>query len=167
MNQMSELYIRQAEIADAQSVVCFLDQIDNESDYVVFDKISVEAERQLIAHYLGENLHLMLVAELEGQIVGLGNLIAGTNAGQQHTAELGVCVLQKYWGMGIGSHLVEALLEYADEVGIDALTLEVVKENTRAIQLYKKFNFVACGCFHQRLRTQNSTYHCILMERVV
>lgn len=58
-----------------------------------------------------------------------------------HRAEIGISVAKDYWGMGIGSTLMAALLSFAKERGIRQLNLEVRSDNERAIRLYEKFGF--------------------------
>lgn len=48
-------------------------------------------------------------------------------------------------GAGFGRKLLESLLEHAREAGMTCVTLEVRAGNRRAIALYEKLGFVACG----------------------
>ncbi len=46
---------------------------------------------------------------------------------------------------GLGRKLMESLLDHARQAGIACVTLEVRAGNRRAIALYEKLGFVACG----------------------
>lgn len=48
-------------------------------------------------------------------------------------------------GAGLGRKLMESLLDHARQAGIACVTLEVRAGNQRAIALYEKLGFVACG----------------------
>lgn len=48
-------------------------------------------------------------------------------------------------GAGLGRKLMESLLEHARAAGMTCATLEVRAGNQRAIALYEKLGFVACG----------------------
>lgn len=48
-------------------------------------------------------------------------------------------------GAGLGRKLMERLLEHARAAGMACATLEVRSSNRRAIALYEKLGFVACG----------------------
>ena len=62
-----------------------------------------------------------------------------------HRAELGITVKKNYWGQGIGSLLMQELINYARENGIEIINLEVRSDNVNAIHLYKKFGFKHIG----------------------
>lgn len=55
---------------------------------------------------------------------------------------LGICVGENYIGKKIGNFLLNETLNQAKELNIDKVNLSVYKNNTNAINLYKKFNFV-------------------------
>ena len=61
------------------------------------------------------------------------------------TPELGIAVLNKVRGKGIGNLLMENLIETADRDGYTSLSLSVDPKNTQAVQLYKKLGFEQCG----------------------
>ncbi|MFK0163395.1 GNAT family N-acetyltransferase [Rhizobium sp. NPDC090279] len=86
-----------------------------------------------------------LVAVLEGQIVG--------NAGMQrlagrriHSANIGMGVHDDFAGRGVGSALLGALVDTADNwLAIKRLELTVYVDNAAAIGLYEKFGFETEG----------------------
>lgn len=55
--------------------------------------------------------------------------------------ELAIFVLQSYQGAGIGTRLIEALLGYGAESGVDLVWLTVERWNRPAVGLYKKVGF--------------------------
>jgi len=55
--------------------------------------------------------------------------------------ELAIFVLQAYQEAGIGTHLMEALLGYGAESGIEKVWLTVERWNQPAVGLYKKIGF--------------------------
>jgi L-phenylalanine/L-methionine N-acetyltransferase len=86
-----------------------------------------------------------LVAVLDGQVVGNAGLIR-LQGRQLHVARIGLCVHDDYCGRGIGSALVGALVEAADNwLDLRRLELTVFVDNEPAIRLYKKFGFVIEG----------------------
>lgn len=86
---------------------------------------------------------LLLVAELNGAVVGTAGLHpAGASQRRRHALMLGISVLAHAQGKGVGSALMAALCDYADNwVGALRLELSVYTDNVRAIGLYKKFGF--------------------------
>lgn len=83
----------------------------------------------------------LLVAEISGEVAGYSVFWAVTDQG-----ELGnVAVAQEHRGKGIGTRLVEAVLELAAERGVAEIFLEVRRSNAGAQNLYKAFGFFEVG----------------------
>lgn len=64
-----------------------------------------------------------------------------------HRAELGITVLMSEWGKGLGNRLMETVIEYAKNSGIEIIELAVRSDNERAIRLYKKHGFESVGVY--------------------
>lgn len=61
------------------------------------------------------------------------------------TPELGIAVINKARGKGIGNLLMEKIIETASRDGYTSLSLSVDPKNNQAVQLYKKLGFEQCG----------------------
>jgi putative acetyltransferase len=89
--------------------------------------------------------HTGIVAVLEGRIVGS----AGMNqykGRRSHVGGLGLCVHDDFHRRGIGSAMLAALIEAADNwLGLRRLELTVYVDNAPAIALYKKHGFAIEG----------------------
>jgi putative acetyltransferase len=90
---------------------------------------------------------LLLVAELDGQVVGNAGLQpAGNRLRRRHAMGLGMAVDPACWGRGVGSGLLAALLDWADRwAGVLRVELQVYTDNARAIALYRRHGFVVEG----------------------
>jgi putative acetyltransferase len=83
-----------------------------------------------------------LVAECEGRAVGSTTLHQLQRPRLQHMARLGLLVGRPYWNRGIGSFLVQAALEIADNwLNLRRVELDVFTDNEAAIHLYERFGF--------------------------
>lgn len=83
----------------------------------------------------------LIVADMKGDIVGYAVFWAVLDQG-----ELGnVAVDDEIRGRGIGSKLIEAVLDCAYERGVREVFLEVRKSNVGAQDLYKRFGFSEVG----------------------
>lgn len=82
-----------------------------------------------------------LVAEVDNKIVGFAGLWKIYDEG--HITN--IAVHPNYRGNGIGSKLVESLINNFDAWYINSLTLEVRKSNITAQHLYKKYGFIEEG----------------------
>ncbi|MGQ9629828.1 MAG: GNAT family N-acetyltransferase [bacterium] len=58
---------------------------------------------------------------------------------------LGIGVLDGYQGCGLGSLMMGELIERGRKLGKAAIRLTVVKDNSRAIHVYRKFGFEITG----------------------
>ena len=80
---------------------------------------------------------IAIVAEWRGKIVANSGLFR--RAGRQsHIADLVISVHDDFAGKGVGSHLLAALIDTADNWRIE---LNVFTDNLPAIRLYEKFGF--------------------------
>lgn len=85
--------------------------------------------------------NISIVAELDGTLVGDAHLMR--NQGRRaHAASIGMGVHDDYAGRGIGSALMAALVDTADNwLDIKRLELTVYTDNPAALALYRKFGF--------------------------
>jgi len=92
---------------------------------------------------------LPLAAELNGQVVGSAGLHpVGAAIRRRHVLTLGISVAPEAQGQGVGSALMAAMCDYADNwIGALRMELTVYVDNARAIALYRKFGFEIEGTF--------------------
>jgi L-phenylalanine/L-methionine N-acetyltransferase len=90
---------------------------------------------------------LSLCAVVQGEVVGNAGLHPiGPALRRRHAMHLGIAVAKTYQGRGVGSALMAALCDYADDwAQVLRLELTVYTDNAVAIGLYKKFGFVIEG----------------------
>jgi putative acetyltransferase len=109
---------------------------------------SEERWRKLIeGHDAPGNTDLMLVAVSNEQVVASAGLHpVGPAVRRRHVASLGISVARQAQGQGIGTALMKALTDYADNWGHWLrIELTVYTDNFNAIKLYEKFGFEAEG----------------------
>ena len=90
---------------------------------------------------------LLLVAESNGELVGQAGLHpVGPAIRRRHVMGLGISVAGSRHGQGVGSALMKALCDYADNwLGLLRIELTVYTDNAAAIALYRKFGFETEG----------------------
>lgn len=59
--------------------------------------------------------------------------------------EIGMAVAREWRGLGVGSALLAAAIEWARERGLHKLSLSVFAHNEAAVALYRKFGFIEEG----------------------
>lgn len=104
-------------------------------------------------------LDLPLVAEVNGEVVGSAGLHPVSPAARRrHAVMLGISVMSTAQGQGVGTALMAALCDYADNwLGVLRMELDVYADNTIAIALYKKFGFELEGT-HRAYSMRNGEY---------
>ncbi|MBB6484966.1 GNAT family N-acetyltransferase [Rhizobium lusitanum] len=86
-----------------------------------------------------------IVAEVDGQVVGSAGLTR-LSGRRIHIGQIGMGVHDDFTGSGIGSALLGALIDTADNwLAIKRLELTVYADNIPAIGLYEKFGFETEG----------------------
>lgn len=121
-----KLEIREADVQDLIAV----DAIENST--VLPNKMS---EKDFQNSILSKN-HKLFVAELEGKIVGFVMIEITDEINIEN-----VVVEKSYRNYGIGTRLLEFVVDYAKSQNINTLSLEVSENNLTAYLLYKKFGF--------------------------
>ena len=87
-----------------------------------------------------------LVAEVDGLLVGQLSLHMEPNPRRKHVACIGMGVRDDWAGKGVGSALLGAALEMADNwLNLQRVELTVYTDNQGALALYRKYGFVEEG----------------------
>lgn len=83
-----------------------------------------------------------LVALQQGRVVGSASLEQQPRIRRQHCGAIGMGVARDCQGQGIGSQLLAALLDLADNwMNLQRVELTVFSDNEPALALYRKFGF--------------------------
>jgi putative acetyltransferase len=99
----------------------------------------LEQRRERLAA-LGPDEH-WFVAEVDGAVSGLAGLSVGTGR-LRHSGHVFLFVAREYHGQGIGTRLMETLLDVADNwLLLRRVELTVVADNERAWRLYERLGF--------------------------
>lgn len=98
------------------------------------------------------------VAEIDGRVVGQSGLHLDRAPRRRHCASIGMAIHDDFQGQGIGSALLAAMLDLADNwLNLRRIELTVYPDNPAAVRLYEKFGFVIEGT-HRDYAFRNGTY---------
>ena len=87
--------------------------------------------------------HALLLESADGQVIAHGSLWRESVPRLAHGASLGMAVQREWQGQGVGSALLQALLDLADNwLGLHRVELTVFDDNAAALALYRKYGFV-------------------------
>lgn len=141
---MNGLVIRRQEPTDAEAVAAYLGDAAVMAGTLQLPYPSIQTWRDRLAR--PNPLDYVLIAEVDGEVVGGGGLHMNDRPRRRHAAMLGIGVRSSLWGRGIGAALMHALTDAADRwLGIQRIELTVFTDNARAIALYRRYGFVLEG----------------------
>ena len=125
-----EITLREAIPDDAADLLQISRQIAKETDFLIMDEVGLGLSEdmlslQLANLYESEN-NLLLLAFADEQIVGMASVKAASEYTVSHIGEIGISVLKEFWGIGLGTALLDEVIYWRNE---------------RAIRLYQKFGF--------------------------
>ena len=145
-----ELLIREAEAEDAAELVTFLNCVSLETDFTSLDGDGILLTSEEMEVFLNKQAssdnQITLLALLNDEIAGLVNITADQRKRVRHIGDLFIVIGQKYWNNGLGSLLLEEVIEWAKASGIlRRLQLTVQTRNQAAVHLYQKHGFIIEG----------------------
>jgi len=145
-----ELLIREAEVEDAAALVSFLNRVSVETDFTSLDGDGILLTSEEMAIFLNKQAswdnQITLLAFLNDKIAGIVNITADQRKRVRHIGDLFIVIGKKYWNNGLGSLLLEEVVEWAQASGIlRRLQLTVQTRNLAAVHLYQKHGFVIEG----------------------
>lgn len=149
--------IRRALPADAQAVARVM------TDPGVFPQLlqlpEPDAWRQRLAEGGGaQSPERTLLAERDGQVVGVAGLMSAPMVRRRHTMFLGMAVLPAWQRQGVGRALLGVVCDYADNwAQVLRLELAVYVDNAAAIALYRAQGFEVEGT-HRGYALRDGTY---------
>ena len=148
----------------SEQMITYLRETSGETDFLLRypDEVqyTLEEEQQILERLLDNPKAIMMAAVVDGKVAGNASVNGiGANRKISHRGSMAIALYQAYWGLGIGSAMIEYLSTLAKQVGWHQLDLEVVAENERAIRLYESCGFVASGRRHHALLLDDGTYH--------
>lgn len=160
--------IRSVNINDAEEILEYCKIVGGETDNLLFGSeglgFSVETERTIIENIAVKEKDIMLAAMDGDNVVGIGNIMGNGRMRISHQARLAISVRKDYWGQGVGSRIMQSLIDFAKERSIEIITLEVYHDNESAIKLYQKFGFKEIGYFKNFSKVNDEYKDAVLMN---
>ncbi len=141
----TDVVIRPAEPDDAPGVAALLGRIGTVEGTLQVPDAELASRLEMLRRV--EPRDCKLVALAAGEVVGMAGLHT-TNGSlrRQHVRLLGIGIAPEWQGRGIGTRLMERLLQWADDwAGVLRIELFVHSDNPDAIRMYQRFGFVEEG----------------------
>jgi RimJ/RimL family protein N-acetyltransferase len=144
---MPDFIIRAATLDDAEQTLDHLRKMKDERDNGILfgpDDVlrSLDDERKQLADFAAADNSVLLVADAAGIVIGVCSAKGGNRIASRGNVGIGISIDADWRGKGVGTALMQALIEWARGTGfIWRIELDVFTHNTRAIQLYQKLGF--------------------------
>lgn len=139
--------LRSPREADIPSLLELLRNVTEETDFLMrypeeTCEYTPELEQIFIENINGHAHNAMALCVVDGRVVGSCTISTSQRIKLRHRAGIGISVLRDFWGQGIGTALMEAVIDAAREnPNLLQIELEFLEGNTRARQLYEKLGF--------------------------
>lgn len=142
MSEEVGIILREAVPGDAKDILLMMGQVNKETEFLVLDEAELllppETLEEELDYIYESNNNLLLLAIYEGTIIGTASVKADSQFRLSHVGEVGISILQEYWGMGLGTLMLEEIISWAKEMGVlFRLELDVQVRNERAVPLPK------------------------------
>lgn len=152
---------RSPEASEAAEMNAYLKTSASETDFLMRYPeeytMSDAQEGQFLKSMTASPYCLMIVCRIHGEIAGTCSLMFNQTMKTKHRAEVAIGILQKYWGLGIGTAMFSEMIAIAKEKGISQLELNYVEGNERARRLYEKMGFVHVAERPDAIRLKDGT----------
>ncbi len=101
------------------------------------------------------------------KLIGIAGVSVNKNPRTNHCAVLGICVDKNYRGQGVGSALMERVLDIADNwLRLVRVELTVDFDNEIAIHLYEKYGFEREGLKRKACVRNGEYIDLVMMSRI-
>ena len=121
-------------------------QVNKETEFLVLDEAELllppETLEEELDYIYESNNNLLLLAIYEGTIIGTASVKADSQFRLSHVGEVGISILQEYWGNGTKHSYARRNHQLGEGNGCTfRLELDVQVRNERAVHLYRKMGF--------------------------
>jgi L-phenylalanine/L-methionine N-acetyltransferase len=139
-----DVLIRSARARDAAALARLVGDVAAETPATLLirpDESTPKAWRRRIAGARLDERSLLLVAAVDGRLVGSLGIDRDAHPNSGHVAWVGLSVERDWRGVGVGGALFEAGVRWAAAAGLKKLVLGVFPGNGRALVFYERFGF--------------------------
>ena len=155
--------IRKPKPEDAESIINVRSIAYTETPFLARNpgefSTPVKREREIITNILNDNDVEWFVAVYEDKVIGQCSVgLVRKSARYRHRAEVAFVILKEYWNLGIGGKMMEECIKWCKDKGVTQMELDVVKDNDKAIKMYRDFGFEITGTLPNALHYQDGTY---------
>ncbi|MEG0483552.1 MAG: GNAT family N-acetyltransferase [Acinetobacter sp.] len=157
--------IRKIETQDAESLINFFNQLDVETEFMLFEvgerPIALSQQIEFIKTLNTSENEKIFIAIDQKHIVGFIALSRKPFNKVKHCFQLVMGILENYHGKNIANKLYQYAEQWAIDQGAIKIELTVIDKNIRAIKFYEKLGFKTEG-----IRTKSIFYQGQFMDEL-
>lgn len=156
-----EIVIRYPAKKDLRAMREYINTLSQERTFIRYqgEEVSLEEETKYLDSQLekiSQKRAVLLLVSCEGKLIGISGIDMKDKI-EKHIGVLGISIAKDFRGEGIGSKLMELVIEEAEKnlTGLEIITLEVFSNNDLAKEMYQKFRFVEYGNLPKGVKLEN------------
>lgn len=167
-----KICIRRVEPGDASDILKISARMGGESPYFSYGEdefyFTEEQQKNFIKNIMDRENYLYIVGIIDGEIVATLSYISSNRRRVMHRGELGIGVIKEYWGIGVGTSLMDYFFKWANSKSfVKKIDLEVREDNLRAINLYIKYGFKIEGRISRGMFVDGKYYDLYYMGKII
>jgi len=161
--------IREALVSDASAILKFFNVVNLETKNLMREShefvMTLEDEIKFLESNIASKDNFMCVAFVDDTCISTAGFHGSSLVRVNHRVSMGISVLKDYNNLGLGSYMMEYILEQAKKYGKQKVELEVRIDNVNAIHLYQKYGFKQEGLISKGFFVDNSYVDLITMGK--
>lgn len=164
---MTDMRIRRADGGDAAAIAGIYNHYI-ENDTCTFDTEPKTVEERIAWLQAHDDDHPVLVVERSGTVVAWGSLsVHAERPAWRHTVQVGTYVAPGHEGTGLGSALMDALLEASRAAGHHVVLAQIVADNERSLALVERYGFERVGVLREVGRKFDRWLDVVVLQRIL
>jgi len=171
-----KVVLREAERRDLEKLLAFINGLVSEKrrdeSSQLFTGFESRIRKRQEAEWLDDLVRrirkgdtVSVLAEVEGEIVGNGEISRGSYRETRHHGHLALTLRGAYRGLGIGREMVKTLLTEARRQGLRTVHVEFLSTNKAAAHVYEKVGFRKVGNIPGKVYRNGGFLDSLIMAR--
>jgi L-amino acid N-acyltransferase YncA len=143
---------------DLPELVEVLNSVIREKTYLLMDQeiTDLNSEREWFQKST-EAGRRILVARVDSKLVGAASMSVFKGK-QAHVAQFGIYIAKGFRNRGLGTILINELIDVARKSGVEVVQISAFSTNKRAVHVYQKCGFKKCGKLTRDVKFADGTY---------
>ncbi|MGL5693927.1 MAG: GNAT family N-acetyltransferase [Peptostreptococcaceae bacterium] len=148
---------------DAKQLINYLKITSEETHFLIRYpeeiQITIEEEKEIIKDIKNSKDGVMIGVYIDNKLVGSAGIKnLGSHIKLKHRCTFGISIIKSCWNKGIGTILINEIINEAKQIGYEQIELGVFSDNIKAQRLYEKLGFEVWGREKNAYKLKDGTY---------